>query len=79
MSKEKLKKYVSEYGADFSTDGHVLYCKMCEIKIKFEKKYNVSQQIKTDKHQKNVKRKNDQAQRKVQQLLTNQNSVKSIF
>ncbi|KAE9521868.1 hypothetical protein AGLY_017750 [Aphis glycines] len=79
MSKEKLKKYVSEYGIDFSTDGHVLYCKMCEIKIKFEKKYNVSQHIKTDKHQKNVKRKNEQAQRKVQQLLTNQNSVKSDF
>jgi len=79
MSKEKLKKYVSEYGTDFSTDGHVLYCKMCEIKIKFEKKYNVSQHIKTDKHQKNVKRKNEQAQRKVQQLLTNQNSVKSDF
>ncbi|KAL4089926.1 hypothetical protein QTP88_024859 [Uroleucon formosanum] len=41
--------------------------------------YNVSQHIKTDKHQKNVKRKNEQAQRKVQQLLTNQNSVKSDF
>ncbi|KAL4141628.1 hypothetical protein QTP88_004236 [Uroleucon formosanum] len=52
---------------------------MCEIKIKFEKKYNVSQHIKTDKHQKNVKRKNEQAQKKVQQLLTNQNSVKSDF
>ncbi|KAL4143890.1 hypothetical protein QTP88_006144 [Uroleucon formosanum] len=52
---------------------------MCEIKIKFEKKFNVSQHIKTDKHQKNVKRKNEQAQRKVQQLLTNQNSVKSDF
>jgi len=48
MSKEKLKKYVSEYGTDFSTDGNVLYCKMCKIKIKFEKKYNVSQHIKTE-------------------------------
>jgi len=86
MGKEKsstcttLKRYVSEFGPDiFSTDGHVLYCKMCEIKINFEKKYNISQHMKTDKHQKSVKRQNDQEQRKLQQLLTNQSSAKSDF
>lgn len=68
MGKDKLKAYVSEYGADFSKDGHVLYCKVCEIKIIFEKKYNILQHIKTDKHQRNFKRKNDQAQRKCQQF-----------
>lgn len=77
MGKEKsstcatLKRYVSEFGSDiFSTDGHVLYCKMCEIKINFEKKYNIPQHMKTDKHHKSVKRQNDQEQRKLQQLLT---------
>ena len=86
MGKEKsstcatLKRYVSEFGSDiFSTDGHVLYCKMCEIKINFEKEYNISQHMKTDKHQKSVKRQNDQEQRKLQQLLTNQSSAKSNF
>lgn len=32
-----LKGYVSEYGPhNFFTDGHDLFCKVCEIKIKFE-------------------------------------------
>lgn len=34
-----LNRYVSKFRSDIiSTDKHVLYCKMCEIKIKFEKK-----------------------------------------
>lgn len=62
----------------FSTDGHVLYYKMYEIKINFEIKYTISQHLKTDKHQKIVKCQNDQERRKFQQLLTNQSSAKSI-
>lgn len=52
---------------------------MCEIKISFEKKYNIHQHIKTDKHKKSIKRQNDQVERKVQKLLPNQSSVKSDF
>lgn len=44
MGKEKLptsvllKRYVTEFGSEiFSTGGRVLYCKMCGIKIQFEK------------------------------------------
>jgi len=42
----RLRNYVSEFGSEIlSTDGFVLFCKVCESKINFEKKFNVSQQI----------------------------------
>ncbi|KAE9536601.1 hypothetical protein AGLY_007003 [Aphis glycines] len=75
----RLSNYVSEFGSEIlSTDGYVLFCKVCELKINFEKKFNVSQHIRTEKHIKSVKRQKDQVQRKLQQLLTNQ-PTKSEF
>jgi len=42
----RLRYYVSEFGSEIlSTDGLVLFCKVCELKINFEKKFNVSQHI----------------------------------
>lgn len=35
----RLKNYMSEFGSEILfTDGFVLFCKVCEIKINFEKK-----------------------------------------
>lgn len=70
---------MSEFGSEIlSTDGFVLFCKVCELKINFEKKFNISQHIQTEKHIKSAKRQKDQVQRKSQQLLTNQ-PTKSDF
>jgi len=34
----RLKSYLSEFGVDvFSTDGKVLYCKYCDVKVGCEK------------------------------------------
>ena len=34
-----LKQFVAEFGDDiFSTDGYILYCKMCDTKVAAEKK-----------------------------------------
>jgi len=42
---------VREYGEDvFSVDANVLFCKNCEYKIKSEKKYTVTQHLRTGKH-----------------------------
>jgi hypothetical protein len=71
MPKEKqsvcgrLRSYVIEFGPDtFSIVGNNLFCKICEIRKSSEKKFNVSQHISTDKHQKALKRHEDQEQKK---------------
>lgn len=47
----KLNKLLREFGKDiFSTDGSVLFCKFCETKVNFEKKYFVTQHLSTAKH-----------------------------
>jgi len=47
----KLKKYVSEFGENiFSTDGLILYCKICDVKVSSEKKFHIQQHIGRDKH-----------------------------
>ncbi|KAG7171882.1 CGG triplet repeat-binding protein 1-like 1, partial [Homarus americanus] len=51
-SGKKLNDLVWEFGCDvFSTDGSVLFCKVCEKAVNFEKKYFVSQHVQTAKHQ----------------------------
>jgi len=36
-----LKKLVLEFGEEiFQTDWSILYCKLCEVKMSYEKKYN---------------------------------------
>ena len=37
MGKDKLKAYVSEYGTDFSTDGHVCIEKCVRLKLILKK------------------------------------------
>ncbi|XP_022174909.1 uncharacterized protein LOC111036924 [Myzus persicae] len=70
----RLNCFVSEFGARMSsTDGKVLYCNYCDVKVGSEKRFNVTQHINTDKHKNFVKRKekNQNALElgKVQQLV----------
>lgn len=75
---QRLRSYVREFGADtFSYDSSMLFCKYCEIKVNCEKRFNVTQHLKTEKHTKAIKRRQEKTE-KSQQLLTN-SSKKSSF
>jgi len=72
----RLRSYVIEFGPDtFSTVGNNLFCKVCEIRISSEKKFNVSQHVSTDKLLKDTKTKN----RKKKQILLTSLPTKSTF
>ncbi|KAJ4436596.1 hypothetical protein ANN_16629 [Periplaneta americana] len=44
-------RQISEFGDDvFSTDGAVLFCKLCETKISAKRKFTVQQHVGRDKH-----------------------------
>jgi hypothetical protein len=46
-----LKAIVSEFGDDiFSTDGKILFCKVCETKVAVERKFTVQQHVGREKH-----------------------------
>lgn len=91
MPKEKqslasrLNSYVSEFsecsGTVFTTDGKILYCKLCDSKVGSDRKFNVKQHIATDKHKAAIKRKQSKnkfdLQKTQQQLLSN--TKKSSF
>ncbi len=50
-SKQKLNNLVKEFGGEIlSTDGTVLFCKVCEKTVNYEKKYFVTQHLETSKH-----------------------------
>lgn len=66
MPKEKsslvaqMRSFVSEFGEQvFSTDGKILFCKPCGIKINCEKRFSVVQHVSTFKHNRSVKRHSD--------------------
>lgn len=46
----RLQKYLREYGDVFSSDGDILLCKVCTVKVNAEKKFTVTQHLKTNKH-----------------------------
>jgi hypothetical protein len=47
--------FVQEFGEKyFSTDGKILFCKVCEISVMAEKRFCVRQHCDTAKHQKNL-------------------------
>ncbi|KAE9529788.1 hypothetical protein AGLY_011884 [Aphis glycines] len=53
----KLKKIVKEFGENvLMTDGNIIFCKLCEIKINSDKKYNVQQHIGKEKHKEALKK-----------------------
>lgn len=53
----RLHSYVSEYGNDiFSSDGKVLFCKVCNVKVSALKQFTVEQYINRKKHTRGVER-----------------------
>lgn len=76
----QLNNYVSEFGPEvFSTDGKILYCKICDIKCGSAKRFNVTQHLTTAKHLKLVaqKEKNVNVKKAQQHFLTD--TKKSCF
>lgn len=82
MPKEKqskvsrLRGFISECGvAEFSADGIILFCKVCELKVEYERRSSVIQHIKTGKHVKMIKRK-EMLKTRTQQMITQTNVTK---
>ena len=66
MPKEKsslvarMRSFVSEFGEQvFSTDGKILFCKPCVIKINCKKRFSVVQHLTIYKHNRSVKQHSD--------------------
>lgn len=50
-----LRQLVTEFGDSvFTTDGSVLFCKLCEVKVSVEKRFTVQQHIRREKHLKAI-------------------------
>jgi len=46
----RLCGFVEEFGEKyFTTDGKILFCKLCEVKVMFEKRFTVKQHCKAVK------------------------------
>jgi hypothetical protein len=70
---------VREFGDNiFTTDGTILYCKIGDIKVSDEKKFNVSQHVTRDKHMMGIEKRNQQEISTTQTLL-NGPSTASTF
>ena len=64
-----LRQFVSECGEKiFSTNGEILFCKVCEIRISADKQFTVQQHIGRDKHVSAIQNTN----KKMSQLLIGQ-------
>jgi len=75
----RLISYVREFDANtFAIDASVLLCKLCDIKINHDKRFNIIQHLKTEKHLNAVKRAEIVCDKKKQQLVTN-TTKKSSF
>lgn len=75
----RLRAYVSEFGEDiFTTDGTILYCKICDVKVSAEKKFTVNQHIARDKHINGIEKKL-QHKSSINQTLLNCPSTGSNF
>lgn len=81
MPKEKksqisrLKSFILEFGDNvFSTDGRVLFLKICEIKVEYERRSSLIQHIQTVKHVKMIKRK-EMFNTRTQTMITQTNTT----
>jgi len=78
----RLNSFVNHFGREvFSTDGIVLFCKICEVKVAADKKFTVEQHISRKKHVNGVELKKiqqEQSTSKIQRLIT-EPSKKSSF
>jgi len=73
----KLNKFVAEYKGIFSTDGLVLFCLKCNVKVNGEKRFTVIQHLSTGKHKSAVQRTN--LLEKNQTLISNATSKSPFF
>lgn len=47
----RLRSFVSEFGSNiFSTDGCILFCKICDVKVAADKKFTVEQYVSCQAH-----------------------------
>nr|CAD7393347.1 unnamed protein product [Timema cristinae] len=63
----------------FSTDGQILYCKLCDVRVVVEKKFTVQQHVLREKHKRGLQRFQDE--NKLQQKIlgqTNQTGYRVI-
>jgi len=75
-----LRAFVSEFGNDiFSTDGYILFCKICDIKVAVDKKLTVEQHVSRQKHINSVERRNSQSRNSKYQSLLIQPTKKCTF
>lgn len=76
----RLRAFVSEFGSDiFSTDGYILFCKICDVKVAADKKFTVEQHVSRQKHIHGIERKNLQTEKSKNQSLLTQPSRKCTF
>jgi len=62
-----LKNLVNDFGSDiFSTDGEILFCKICGTKVAAEKRFTVQQHITRQKHIRGLDQMNSKKQRLLQ-------------
>jgi hypothetical protein len=53
----RLRAFVKEFGEKYSTtDGIILFCKLCEVKVTAEKRFKVQKHCNTAKHKSCVNR-----------------------
>lgn len=71
----RLSGYVNEFGRDvFTTDGTILLCKICNIKVAAEKKFSIQQHTSREKHINGLnlmKKKNEKPQQLLNNVLNN--------
>lgn len=68
----RLRAYVQEFGENiFSTDGKILFCKVCEVKVAAEKKFTITQHISRDKHLRALNRKKEKEDNEKTQMFLN--------
>jgi hypothetical protein len=52
-----VKKYITGLGSDvFLAEQNVLFCNFCETKVSVDKRFIVTQNLKTEKHKRAAKR-----------------------
>ncbi|KAL4131839.1 hypothetical protein QTP88_009087 [Uroleucon formosanum] len=80
MPKNSLSSFVKEFGEHiFTSDGKVLFCKLCEVKVSATKRFLVTQHIKTAKHEHAFNQRKRREQSTSQSLLTENTNKKSDF
>lgn len=56
----RLRSYGREFGENmFSVDGQIVLCKLCEVRVSYDKRYLITQHIKIEKHFKSVNKNSD--------------------